>query len=166
MRQNLSLVVGLQGRFSEAEQIARQELSQTQANANVTYLRSMLSQQNTWAKLSDNKAQRRTTRPIEVGEDLQTASNETGPLQTRAAISHLTLAEEETSSETICDLNTGGSKNDGNQDRQEEYDHRNRQLWRKCGSLLFCFVHALVAAFLRQNTQRLRTQAYRNGPPE
>ncbi|KQZ50889.1 pilus assembly protein TadD [Rhizobium sp. Root149] len=56
VRQNLSLVVGLQGRFSEAEQIARQELSQTQANANVTYLRSMLSQQNTWAKLSDNRS--------------------------------------------------------------------------------------------------------------
>lgn len=55
VRQNLSLVVGLQGRFSEAEQIARQELNQTQANANVTYLRSMLSQQNTWAKLSDDK---------------------------------------------------------------------------------------------------------------
>lgn len=56
VRQNLSLVVGLQGRFSEAEQIALQELSQTQANANVTYLRSMLSQQNTWAKLSDNRS--------------------------------------------------------------------------------------------------------------
>jgi Flp pilus assembly protein TadD len=53
VRQNLALVVGLQGRFSEAEQIARKELSQQQADANVTYLRSMLTQQNSWAKLAD-----------------------------------------------------------------------------------------------------------------
>lgn len=53
VRQNLSLVVGLQGRFSEAEDIARKELSQSQADANVAYLRSMLSQQNSWAKLAD-----------------------------------------------------------------------------------------------------------------
>lgn len=53
VRQNLALVVGLQGRFSEAETIARKELSQQQADTNVTYLRSMLSQQNSWAKLSD-----------------------------------------------------------------------------------------------------------------
>lgn len=54
VRQNLALVVGLQGRFSEAEEIARKELSQQQADANVTYLRSMLSQQNSWAKLAAN----------------------------------------------------------------------------------------------------------------
>ena len=52
VRQNLALVVGLQGRFAEAEEIARKELSQQQADANVTYLRSMLSQQNSWAKLA------------------------------------------------------------------------------------------------------------------
>lgn len=54
VRQNLALVVGLQGRFEEAEQIARRELSQQQADANVAYLRSMLSQQNSWKKLADN----------------------------------------------------------------------------------------------------------------
>ncbi|MGN7294505.1 tetratricopeptide repeat protein [Rhizobium sp. SAFR-030] len=53
VRQNLALVVGLQGRFAEAEQIARRELTESQSEANVTYLRSMLSQQNAWAKLSD-----------------------------------------------------------------------------------------------------------------
>jgi Flp pilus assembly protein TadD len=52
VRQNLALVVGLQGRFPEAEQIARRELSQQQADANVAYLRSMLSQQNSWQKLA------------------------------------------------------------------------------------------------------------------
>lgn len=52
VRQNLALVVGLQGRFDEAEQIARRELMPEQANANVAYLKSMLSQQNSWSKLA------------------------------------------------------------------------------------------------------------------
>jgi len=52
VRQNLALAVGLQGRFAEAEQIARQELSPDQAEANVKYLRSIMSQQNAWQKLS------------------------------------------------------------------------------------------------------------------
>lgn len=56
IRQNLALVVGLQGRFDEAERIASTELSQAQAQANVQYLRAMLSQPNAWAKLSDNDA--------------------------------------------------------------------------------------------------------------
>jgi len=54
VRQNLALTVGLQGRFQEAETIARQELAAGQAEANVAYLRSMLAQQNAWKKLSDD----------------------------------------------------------------------------------------------------------------
>jgi len=42
VRQNLALVVGLQGRFAEAEQIARADLPPEQAAANVAYLRQML----------------------------------------------------------------------------------------------------------------------------
>ncbi|MDG4892044.1 MAG: tetratricopeptide repeat protein [Mesorhizobium sp.] len=59
VRQNLALVVGLQGRFDEAEKIASQELSPEQAQANVAYLRQMLAQQNAWSQLKDqdkNKA--------------------------------------------------------------------------------------------------------------
>ena len=51
VRQNLALIVGLQGRFDEAEKIASQELSPEQAQANVAYLRSMLAQQNAWNQL-------------------------------------------------------------------------------------------------------------------
>ena len=51
VRQNLALVVGLQGRFQEAEAIASQELSPEQAQANVAYLRGMLAQQNAWNQL-------------------------------------------------------------------------------------------------------------------
>jgi len=55
VRQNLALVVGLQGRFGEAEQIASQDISPDQAKANVAYLRSMLSQQNAWRQLKDQE---------------------------------------------------------------------------------------------------------------
>jgi Flp pilus assembly protein TadD len=46
VRQNLALVVGLQGRFAEAEAIARADLPPEEAAANVAYLRQMLSRQN------------------------------------------------------------------------------------------------------------------------
>ena len=48
VRQNLALVVGLQGRFAEAEQIAGADLPKDEAAANVAYLRQMLSKQNAW----------------------------------------------------------------------------------------------------------------------
>jgi Flp pilus assembly protein TadD len=51
VRQNLALVVGLQGRFEEAEQVARADLPPDEAAANVAYLRKMLAQQNNWKKL-------------------------------------------------------------------------------------------------------------------
>ena len=48
VRQNLALVVGLQGRFSEAEGIAQADLPSDEAASNVAYLRQMLAQQNGW----------------------------------------------------------------------------------------------------------------------
>ena len=48
VRQNLALVIGLQGRFSEAEGIAQSDLPSDEAASNVTYLRQMLAQQNGW----------------------------------------------------------------------------------------------------------------------
>lgn len=46
VRQNLALVVGLQGRFAEAETIAKGDLPADEASANVAYLREMLSSKN------------------------------------------------------------------------------------------------------------------------
>jgi len=43
VRQNLGLVVGLQGRFAEAETIVKADLPPDEAAANVTYLKQMLS---------------------------------------------------------------------------------------------------------------------------
>ncbi len=51
VRQNLALVIGLQGRFQEAEIIARGELPVEEAEANSKYLRQMLTQQNAWNQL-------------------------------------------------------------------------------------------------------------------
>jgi Flp pilus assembly protein TadD len=52
VRQNLALVVGLQGRFEEAEGIARADLPPQEAAANVAYLRQMLKQPNNWKTLA------------------------------------------------------------------------------------------------------------------
>jgi Flp pilus assembly protein TadD len=57
-RQNLALVVGLQGRFTEAENIARADLPPEEAAANVEYLRQMLAQQK-----SDTKPARPAPKP-------------------------------------------------------------------------------------------------------
>ena len=54
LRQNLALVVGLQGRFDEASSIASKDLPQDQVEANMAYLQKMLSQPNTWQQLSEN----------------------------------------------------------------------------------------------------------------
>lgn len=50
VRQNLALVIALQGRFSEAEQIASADLPADEAAANVAYLRQILAQRGDWMK--------------------------------------------------------------------------------------------------------------------
>ncbi len=53
VRQNLALVVGLQGHFDEARKIASEDLPPDQVEANLAYLQQMLAQPNTWAQLQD-----------------------------------------------------------------------------------------------------------------
>ena len=57
VRQNLALVVGLHGRFAEAEQIASADLPPDEAAANVAYLREML-------KGGDARTSARNSAPI------------------------------------------------------------------------------------------------------
>jgi Flp pilus assembly protein TadD len=61
VRQNLALVVGLQGRFAEAETIARGDLSPEEAAANVAYLRQMLAQKAEMKKLQSPARGLKTT---------------------------------------------------------------------------------------------------------
>ena len=51
VRQNLALVLGLQGKFAEAEAIASNELSPQQAAANMAYLKAMLKERGNWKNL-------------------------------------------------------------------------------------------------------------------
>jgi Flp pilus assembly protein TadD len=50
VRQNLALVVGLQGRFAEAESIVKADLPPDEAQANVAYLKQMLSRKDATRK--------------------------------------------------------------------------------------------------------------------
>jgi Flp pilus assembly protein TadD len=59
VRQNLALVVGLQGRFAEAESIARADLPPEEAAANVAYLKQMMSDHNDWAQLAPSAKTRK-----------------------------------------------------------------------------------------------------------
>ena len=56
VRQNLALVVGLQGRFDEAREIASKDLPPGQVEANMAVLQNMLQQPNTWQQLKGGKA--------------------------------------------------------------------------------------------------------------
>jgi Flp pilus assembly protein TadD len=48
IRQNLALVVGLQGRFDECREMFARELPPDQVEANMSYIRALLTQQNRW----------------------------------------------------------------------------------------------------------------------
>src|SRR4051812_35921507 len=69
VRQNLALVVGLQGRFPEAETIARADLPPDEAAANVSYLRQMMVQKGPAAATSMKKTIR--ARPVEGMEPVE-----------------------------------------------------------------------------------------------
>jgi Flp pilus assembly protein TadD len=48
IRQNLGLVIGLQGRFDEAKAIFAADLPPNQVDSNMAYIRALLTQQNRW----------------------------------------------------------------------------------------------------------------------
>ncbi|KKB13174.1 hypothetical protein VE25_03600 [Devosia geojensis] len=52
IRQNLALVIGLQGRFDEARNIYAAELPPGEVEANMTYVRRLLTQQNRWDRIA------------------------------------------------------------------------------------------------------------------
>jgi Flp pilus assembly protein TadD len=69
VRQNLALVVGLQGHFQEAETIARADLPPDEAAANVSYLRQMMAQKGPATATSMKKTIR--ARPVEGMEPVE-----------------------------------------------------------------------------------------------
>ncbi|NDA48057.1 MAG: hypothetical protein EBY21_12475 [Alphaproteobacteria bacterium] len=57
VRQNLALVLSLEGKFDEAEIISRQDLSEADAAANIQQVRQMISQSNSWRQISQASQQ-------------------------------------------------------------------------------------------------------------
>ncbi len=55
VRQNLALVIGLQGRFDEARGIYAQELEPPAVESNMAYIRALLTQQNKWDLIKGKK---------------------------------------------------------------------------------------------------------------
>ena len=63
VRQNLALVVGLQGRLAEAESIVKADQPAEEAAANVAYLRRLLSRKDNTRAHGDNLPAAATGRP-------------------------------------------------------------------------------------------------------
>jgi len=63
VRQNLALVVGLQGRFAEAEDIARADLPPDRAAENVAYLKQMLATPDRFRRLGESGRSGAADRP-------------------------------------------------------------------------------------------------------
>jgi Flp pilus assembly protein TadD len=61
-RQNLALVLALQGKFNEAETVSMRDLPPQQAKDNVTAIRQMISQSNAWRDIQTATARRKTER--------------------------------------------------------------------------------------------------------
>ncbi|CAH1660834.1 Flp pilus assembly protein TadD, contains TPR repeat [Hyphomicrobiales bacterium] len=80
VRQNLVLVLGLQGRFAEAEILARQDQSLAEAATTIAYLKRSVSQQNSWDLLKGAKgrAQPAVKPPVAQGSDHSTVVGRRG----------------------------------------------------------------------------------------
>ncbi len=62
VRQNLALVLGLQGRFGEAEEVLRRDLAPAQAAENMGAIRKMVSQPNSWKAIRQSEGDKPKTR--------------------------------------------------------------------------------------------------------
>lgn len=58
VRQNLALVLGLQGKFDEAEGVLARDLSPNEVADSIAAIRSMITQDNSWARLRASDASR------------------------------------------------------------------------------------------------------------
>jgi Flp pilus assembly protein TadD len=62
VKENLALVLGLQGKFDEAERVARTALPETAVSSNMSYLKQLLSQPSSWAKLQALEAKNKPSK--------------------------------------------------------------------------------------------------------
>ena len=70
-RANLAIVLALEGKFTEAEDVAKRDLPPEEAAANVAAMRAMLSQQNSWKAIKDAD---RTKKPKPTAQAAKTSA--------------------------------------------------------------------------------------------
>ena len=63
MRDNLALVLSLEGKFDEAERIERRDHSPQAAAANVASIRQMIAQSNSWRDIETLDAKKKNIKP-------------------------------------------------------------------------------------------------------
>jgi Flp pilus assembly protein TadD len=59
VRQNLALVLALEGKFAKAEEVSRQDMSAEAAAANIRAIRAMIAQSDTWKTLRSSVSKKR-----------------------------------------------------------------------------------------------------------
>ena len=71
VRQNLALVLALEGKFATAEEVARRDLDAKDAAANVAAIRRMMAQSNTWKKIQELDAKPKSAAKTHVGSNIE-----------------------------------------------------------------------------------------------
>jgi Flp pilus assembly protein TadD len=70
VRQNLALVLALEGKFTSAEEVARHDLDAKDAAANVAAIRRMIVQSNTWKQIQELDAKPQSAAKTHVGTNI------------------------------------------------------------------------------------------------
>ncbi len=71
VRQNLALVLALEGKFASAEEVARRDLDPKEAAANVAAIRRMTAQSNTWKKIQELDVKPKSAAKTQVGSNIE-----------------------------------------------------------------------------------------------
>jgi Flp pilus assembly protein TadD len=78
VRDNLALVLSLEGKFGEAEQVARKDRSAEAAAANVASIRQMIAQSNSWREIQALDAKKRGAKPAPAAGNPSLAAQPAG----------------------------------------------------------------------------------------
>jgi Flp pilus assembly protein TadD len=71
VRQNLALVLALEGKFASAEEVARRDLDPKDAAANVAAIRRMIAQSNTWKRIQELDTKPPSADKTQVGSNIE-----------------------------------------------------------------------------------------------
>jgi Flp pilus assembly protein TadD len=71
VRQNLALVLALEGKFTSAEEVARRDLDEKDAAANVAAIRRMIAQSNTWKRIQQLDKKPQSAAKTQVGSNIE-----------------------------------------------------------------------------------------------